>query len=104
MRVEGYGSVPRNEPVALVLENSNRPPLTGQREIGVTVSIQVREDRAAHQAQLWKALRKAERFAIVAQQLRGSRFGIAASPDTAAHKEVQVAVAIHVCKREWTGG
>jgi len=84
---------------ALIAEDANRPPFAGQHQVGIAILVQVGEDRAADQTEPRETLGDAEALALVGEQTRRGRRGVAPGDRAATQEEIEVAVAVEIGKR-----
>ena len=88
------------EAPALIAKHAHRPPFHRQREVRNTVSVQIREGRAADHAEGFERFTQrtaGHQLATFIQPDRGGdRLRVAAWPKASAHEQIQIAVAVDV--------
>ena len=89
---------------SLISEDAHRTPFDCQREIGLTISVQVGEGGAAHQPDRFERLTgrtaRAQLAVIVQPESRGDRLRISARAESPTDKQIQVAVAVDISESQ----
>src|SRR5262245_47286220 len=73
-----------------------RTPFTSDNQIGSSIAVQVAEDRATDQAQLFEWLGWHETATFIAQPLGERRLGVTSGNDASADEQIQITVTIHI--------
>ena len=92
------------ELAAVVPQQADRAPVAGERQVGITVAIEVGENRAAHEADVGEGLGDHEDAAVVPQEQRCRRLRIPPGDGAPADEEVEVAIPVDIREHDRAGG